>query len=110
MKRRQNIHECVVLGVAERAVPLAVQQADAAAIEDVEHLRVGACARSRRRRRGQAGLQRDRRQRRARRRTASSNLSRRAEGVDLRPGQEMRRMMQRTAVVEDDHGPFWPSK
>lgn len=50
---------------AERAVPLAVEQADAVAVEDVEDLRAGARARAGGRRRGWGRLRRDRRQRRA---------------------------------------------
>lgn len=64
----ESEHELVVLGGverAERAVPLAVEQADAVAVEDVEDLRAGARARAGGRRRGWGRLRRDRRQRRA---------------------------------------------
>jgi hypothetical protein len=57
----------VVLGGverAERAMPLAVEQADAVTVEDVEDLRAGARARAGGRRRGWGRLRRDRRQRR----------------------------------------------
>jgi hypothetical protein len=80
----------VILGGVERAegaVPLAVEQADAVAVEDVEDLRAGARARTRGRRRGWGRLRRDRRQRRAAEelhRPVCPDLSRRCE-ADLRP-------------------------
>jgi hypothetical protein len=81
-------HELVVLrGVerAERAVPLAVQEADAVAVEDVEHLRVGARARAGRRRRRRGDIRRDGGQRRAAEELHRRICGRRGE-ADLRTG------------------------
>jgi hypothetical protein len=93
---------------AERAVPLAVQEADAVAVEDVEHLRVGARARAGRRRRRRGDIRRDGGQRRAAEELHRRICGRRGE-ADLRTGRTGGEFFDANEAHRNAAF-FWPTK